>query len=152
MTSSGRRSSVVLAGAIVVALAATSCRPKPTLGNVDIGTRNEPKGALLAAGKVDEAQYLGCDLRFENLREGDQIKIEWRWKRNEESNKEWETSKRETVQGTGNGTLHADLGSDTGDIDPGVWECSFHLFAAGDRSIGNADASARILVGRKEED
>ena len=136
-----------------MALASVSCKPKPTLGNVDVGTRTEPKGALLPGARVEEAQYLGCDVRFENLLEGDQIKIEWRWRRNEDSDTEgWRTSKRETVKGTGNGTLHADLGSDTGEIDPGVWECAFHLFAQGDRSIGTGDVSGRIVVGRKEEE
>jgi len=129
-----------------------SCKPKPTLGKVDVGTRTEPKGALLPAPRVDDAEYLGCDVRFENLLEGDQIKIEWRWKLNEASDKDgWRTSKRETVQGTGNGTLHADLGSDTDDIDPGVWECSFHLFPANERSVGTADVSGQIVVGRKED-
>src|SRR5215831_10001496 len=109
------------AGACALVLASVACR-KPGLGAVDVGTRTEPKGALLPGARVDEAQYLGCDVRFENLLEGDQIKIEWRWKRNEDSKEGWHTSKRETVQGTGNGTLHADLGSDTGEIDPGLWE------------------------------
>ena len=141
-----------LASVIVVALAGASCKPKPTLGTVDVGTRTEPKGALLPGARVDEAQYLGCDVRFENLLEGDQIKIEWRYRESENDDKtEWRTSKRETVQGTGNGTLHADLGSDTGEIDEGLWECDFHLFAQGDRSVGKGDVSGRIVVGKKSE-
>ncbi|GAC1548854.1 MAG: hypothetical protein NVS3B10_12380 [Polyangiales bacterium] len=140
---------VLVAAAIVVATSTSACKPKATLGKVDVGTRVGPKGALLPAATVDEALYLGCDVRFENLREGDEIKIEWRWKRDDVNDKEWRTSKRETVKGTGNGTLRADLGSDTGEIDPGVWQCEFHVFA-GERSVATADATGRILVGRKD--
>ncbi len=143
-----------LATRLALGMLLASCAPKPTLGNVDVGTRTEPKGPLLPGARVESAEYLGCDVRFENLLEGDQIKIEWRYKESESSAKDdWHTSKRETVTGTGNGTLHADLGSDTDEIDPGLWECSFHLFASGDRKVGTADASGRIVVvGRKEDE
>ena len=139
------------AAPVVFALANVACR-KPTLGTVDVGTRTGPKGALFPTNHVEVAQFLGCDLRFENLVEGDEIKIEWRHKGEGSSDKsDWQTSKRETVKGTGNGTLHADLGSDTGEIDEGVWECNFHLFAANDRSVGTADVKGTIVVGKGDE-
>ena len=128
--------------------AGSACKPKPTLETPLIGARNERKGGLLPAkdGVLSNVHYLGCDLRFENLPEGTEIRIEWRLKG--EVTTDWKTSQRETVQGSGNGTLHADLATDAKLIDPGTWECDFHAFVKGAVETGTVDASAQIQVKR----
>ncbi|MEO7097524.1 MAG: hypothetical protein ABI175_29960 [Polyangiales bacterium] len=133
---------------LIATSAASGCQPKPTLEEPTIGHRNERKGGLVPAkdGVVENVHYLGCDVRFENLPEGTEIRIEWRLKG--EVTKDWKTSQRETVQGSGNGTLHADLATDAKLIDPGTWECNFHAFVKGGGETGPVDVSAKVQVKR----
>jgi hypothetical protein len=145
-----RAMSLVLA--IACAAGASACKPKPTLETPTIGYRNERKGGLLPAkdGLLENVHYLGCDVRFENLPEGTEIRIEWRLKG--EVTADWRTSQRETVQGSGNGTLRADLATDAKLIDPGTWECDFHAFVKGGVETGNVDVSAQVQVKRDPQE
>jgi hypothetical protein len=134
---------------VISGVAGTSaCKPKPTLETPTIGYRHERKSGLVPAkdGVVENVHYLGCDVRFENLPEGTEIRIEWRLKG--ETTKDWKTSQRESVQGSGNGTLRADLATDAKLIDPGTWECDFHAFVKGGIETGTVDVSAQVEVKR----
>ena len=127
---------------------ASGCKPKPTLDTPSIGSRNERKGGLVPPkdGLLENVHYLGCDVRFENLAEGTEIRIEWRLRG--EVTKDWKTSHRETVQGSGNGTLHADLATDAKLIDQGAWECNFHAFVKSGIETGTVDVNAQVQVKR----
>jgi hypothetical protein len=56
------------------------------------------------------------------------------------------------VQGTGNGTLRADLATDAKYIDPGTWECDFHAFVPSGTAAGDVDVSAQVEVKYNEEE
>ena len=139
----------IVASSLVACAIALGCR-KPTLDDPKIGARSGKGAELSVASKVASAPMLGCEVRYENLPARSQIKVEWRWRQNDTSQNEWKTSKRETVEGTGNGTLHATLENPDGPlVDDGVWQCAFHLFA-GDQAK-NVDVSAQISVGADEQ-
>ncbi len=144
-----RLSLLVVAIATVATTAA--CGNKPSLGQPQIGSRAERKAALVPTkdGPLRNVRYLGCDVRFESLPEGTEIKIEWRLKG---QSGDWKTSRRETVNGNGNGTLRADLATDATLIDTGTWECNFHAFVKGGVKTGDVDVSAQVDVVRDIED
>ena len=141
-----------MVGALLSLLAVGGCKPKPTLHTPTIGYRNERKGGLVPPkdGVLRNVHYLGCDVRFENLPEGTEIRIEWRLEG--EVTKGWTTSQRETVNGSGNGTLRADLATDAKYIDPGTWECDFHAFVKGSTETGAVDVASRVEVKRDAEE
>lgn len=143
--------STVIALATLASLALTACGKKPSLGTPQIGSRAERQAGLVPAkdGPLRNVRYLGCDVRFESLPDGTEIKIEWRLKG---AGGDWKTSRRETVNGTGNGTLRADLATDANLIDTGTWECNFHAFVKGGVPTGDVDVSARVDVVRDIED